>query len=256
MSGKISWSSTAGKLTVLIVVMCFASYATGKKSEVESLINGIVNWGDKLSTPGASIDLKLIKSGEKDGHIFSSYNPVITGAPRDQSYALFQLSIGQTEPVLAAPALYISEDGGLCQEQNMCHDGTGPIVQLSFLPAKGEPYRLALVSKDTKYKIVAMVIPNPILADDQGCHVEVIRATPKFEIAILRGKGFKPKETFKYTSNSAGEVIQGSIKVDAKGEFVLALEPFVKGKDLGNDEVTLAASNCAPKVTYLWGNME
>jgi hypothetical protein len=256
MFGKVWWSSVPSRLSAFVVVLSVASYAMAKNSEITERVNQIVNWGEKVSTRGAKIEWKLAKTGEKNGHNESFYDTVITGLPRDQSYALFQLSIDKANPSLTAPELYISDDGTLCQLKDKCYDGTGPTVLLGFLSAKGEPHRILLVSRDAKYKIAGMVIPSPILSDDQGCHVEVIRGTARFELAIIRGKGFKPNEKFNYTSNSEGEILQKPIKADGKGELFLALGPFVQGKDQGTDEVTFGASGCAPKVKYAWGTMD
>ncbi len=93
---------------------------------------------------------------------------------------------------MSARDLYIADDGRLCAVKGQCHDDEGYYVQLEFLSAKAEPHRMLLLSKNGKYKVAIMVIPNPIVGTDQGCSVEVIRATAKFEAAILRGKGFSP----------------------------------------------------------------
>jgi hypothetical protein len=244
------------KLAVLILVFCLCCQAKDKTPDVSKLVSLIVNWGDKLSSPGVKTEMRLIKTGEKDGHNFSSYTLYITGLPHDQSYALLQWPINLPEPTLTARELYITDDGRLCAMKGQCHDDVGYYVQLDFLSAKAEPHRMLLLSKDEKYKVAIMVIPSPIVGVDQGCSVEVIRATEKFEAAILRGKGFKPNEKFKYTSNSAGEVMEGPVKVDEKGEFILALAPFVTGKDVGNDEVTFHAQGCSPVVSYKWGTKE
>ena len=100
-----------------------------------------------------------------------------------------------------------------------------------------------------------MVVPDPIIATDQGCSLEAVRATVKFEAAVLRGKGFKPSEKLTYKSNSAGEILEGSGVANEKGELTFLLLPSVVGKDSGTDEVTLSGSACAPTVKYEWGTV-
>ena len=49
--------------------------------------------------------------------------------------------------------------------------------------------------------------------------MEAVRVTPNFDVALLRGKGFKPGEKPAYESNSAGEPLHGTVKIDKAGEF-------------------------------------
>jgi hypothetical protein len=45
-------------------------------------------------------------------------------------------------------------------------------IEFTFSPAKGEPYRLALVSGDNKATIV--IVPDPITATDKRCTLNVV----------------------------------------------------------------------------------
>ncbi len=221
--------------------------------DMKSSTASIVNWEEKLNSRGAKAELREVKRGEKDGKLIVAYEFYVTGTPTDQSYAIFQLPITQTEPTVVLPQVFLSKDGKVCVT-NVA--GCPTPVQLGFLPGKGEPFRFVLISKNGKTKAAVMIVPNPILATDQGCSVEVIRGTAKFEAAIIRGKGFKPNDEIKLTSNSAGEMLELTQKVDSNGEFILVLAPFVKGKDKGSDEVTFKAAGCAPTVAYKWGTTE
>ena len=249
---RILQAAIARKLAIFILLLGLICYAKDEKSDVKILVNLIVNWGEKISTPGAKAELRFTSAEEKDGKNISSYALIATGVPYDQSYALFYWPISEQKPTLAIPELYLGPDGA-CVDPDDCHPGARTYVKLSFTPAKGEPYRILLVSKDGKYKIATLFVPKPILGDDHGCTVEVIRGTPKFELAIIRGKGFKPKDHIKHTSKSEEEVLQGEETADESGKFTLVIEPFVKGKNQGHGDIAFTASGCAPKVSYEWG---
>jgi hypothetical protein len=244
------------KLAVMVFVFCLCCQAKDKTPDVGALVNGIINWGDALNSEGATADLRPVHKGFKNGIHESVYDVSVSGVPRDQSYAVFEWPINASEPAEVSEEVYIAADGRLCKREGLCHDDSGPYLRLSFVSARGEPHRIVLISKDTKYKIAAMVIPNAIVNTDQGCRVEVVRALPRFEMAIIRGEGFSASETFKYKSKSAGEVLQKKVQVDANGKFVLALAPNVKGKNQGDDEVLFQAAKCSPVVSYHWGAID
>jgi hypothetical protein len=75
-----------------------------------------------------------------------------------------------------------------------CDKPSDPYVLLALLSFPGLPHRIGIVSQDRKYKAVVMVVPDPIIAKDKGCSVEVIRVREDFSLAVLRGKGFQPHD--------------------------------------------------------------
>ena len=237
-------------LALLVLLSSMLAGQDQKASEVaQKQVNGIVNWNDEMNSPGARMELRELTRGEKDGGLLVFYDIIVTGTPRDQSYALFYWPITRAEADVVAPKVWIGAEG-VCAVRDQCK---GSLIRLSFNTAKAEPHRVMLVSKDGKHHVVGMVIPDPINATDQGCSLEVVRLGPKFELALIRGKGFKPKEQVKFVSNSAGEQIDGIRDVNDDGTLRLVLAPFVKGKDTGTDEVTVKGSNCSPVISYKWG---
>ncbi len=254
MLAKLLYFSRSGKLVSLLFFACLSSQAQDK-SELHKLMSSIVTWGDELNTPGTELAAHLMIRQTRNGAEYGFYDFYLTGAPRDQSYTIFQWPLGKSEPqeVLAA---YVSADGRLCMKANECHDTSGPFVMLAFLSSPGLPHRIEIVSKDGKYKAVVMIVPKRIIAEDKGCSVEVIRAREDFSFAVIRGKGFPPNEEIQYLSHSAGEELKGSFKTNAHGEFTTGLGAGVKGKQKGTDEIGFKASGCAPFVSYHWGTLE
>lgn len=246
-------------LAVMVVLGSFCQ-AKDKKEKTPDLgitIRTILNWGQgDVNTPGAKLELRPGPPLKKNGVVYDIFIPYVSGLPTDQSYALFQWPLTADEPSVLYPEVYITPEGRLCAKPGLCHDNLGPYVQLAYLPGNGEPYRNVIVSRDGKSKVAFLFVPRPITATDAACNVEVIRAAPKFDAAIIRGKGFRPKEHLPYTSNSAGEIVNGTVDADEKGSFNLVMAPFVKGKNQGTDEIVFKGEGCSPKVSYHWGTIE
>jgi hypothetical protein len=256
MTARFPRSSVLRLLMILLLARAAHSYAKDKQKldkGLQSIVNTLANWGEKISTPGAHAVLRPLKQSQANGKLMILYELYATGGPKDQSFALLQWQITQSEPQVLSPEVFIGDDGKVClTDKKPC---SAP-VQFAFLPAKGEPFRLLLISKDGKSKIAFLTVPDPIAGADQSCGVEVLRVTPKFEAAMLRGSGFKPHAEIKYTSNSAGELLENKLKADGDGRFTLVLEPFVKGTDTGVDTVSFESESCAPRVSYKWGSTE
>jgi hypothetical protein len=106
-------------------------------------------------------------------------------------------------------------------------------------PAKGELYRLALVSAEETIKVTSAIVPDPIVGKNKGCSVEIISLMPKFELAMLKGAGFSPNEEVAFFGDSFGETHERKAKADLEGRFDMAVLPFVKGKLGGEMEVAL-----------------
>jgi hypothetical protein len=243
-------------IALLAVLCCQAKDKTQKQPDLGKTIQTILNWGQGgRNAPGAKFELRPGEPLTKDGVVYDIFIPYVSGLPTDQSYALLQWPITHEQASVLYPEVYITSDGRLCSKAGQCRD-VGSYVQLAYRPGKGEPYRNAIVSQDGKIGVAMLFVPRPITGADAGCSLEVIRATPTFEAAIIRGKGFPAKAHIGYTSNSAGEIVNASVDTDPDGNFNLVMAPFVTGKNQGIDEITFHSDGCAPKVAYHWGTIK
>lgn len=240
------------------IMLCFSLALCGQNQpanadklppQLDKKVNEIVNWGEPISTRGAKLEAREAKRGEKDGKLLIAYDFYVAGAPSGQSYSLFQYPITVPEPAVLLPEVSFDATGRLCVKKGK--ECSNP-VQIAFLPEKAEPFRFLLISKNGKTSIATLVVPNPIIGTDQGCSVEAVRVMPNFDVALLRGKGFKPGEEPAYESNSAGEQLNGKVKIDKAGEFTLVLFPAVTGKAEGSDTVTVKSTLCNPSVSFNW----
>src|ERR1700719_4416266 len=217
-----------------------------------------------MSTPGMSAQLKEISKGQVKGKLEVQYHIFVTGAPKDQNYALVDWPPNVPDPSTSIAGLSILDDGlvvcaGRATDQCSHTDKPGKTdapVKLVFYPLDGEIYRLALVSQDQKAKIFFAVIPAPIQATNNGCTLEAVSLRLKNALVLIRGKGFQPNESvvFQSKSDDQTQTHEGPGKADADGEYQLPMEPFVKGKDRGTTEIKLQGAKCAPVLKFPWGN--
>jgi hypothetical protein len=70
----------------------------------------------------------------------------------------------------------------------------------------------------------------------------------------VRGKGFQLNEDLEFKSKSYDEEKGGHCKADAQGKYVVGLMPFVKDKKRGKTELKLKGAECAPTLTFEWGD--
>ena len=127
-------------------------------------------------------------------------------------------------------------------------------IEFTVLPAKGEPYRFYAVSTDKKYKLTFSVVPDLLIGNDRGCSVEVVRLTPKWEVVMIRMKGFQPAEKVEFSSDSYGEHHGGPVTIDPNGanDHTVIL-PYVAGKPTGSTLIKMSGTKCSPSVSFEWG---
>jgi hypothetical protein len=250
------------KVIFLVVVISASLHAQQKQDDGMSIATKLVNvtrdWGEKMSTPGLTAEMREVKRTSDGGRLLVQYHIYIKGAPREQSFTAISWPINAREPQEVISGITLASDGlavcaGRKPDQCGSEDKKDDPIGFTFIPAKAEIYRIALISQDQKTKIFLKAVPDPILKNNRGCTLEAIRLLPKFEIAMLAGKGFKPNEDLEFTSNSSGENRNSKAKADANGDYLMALLPFVAGKNKGKTDITLSSPICSPAVSFNWG---
>jgi hypothetical protein len=211
----------------------------------------------KMSSPGVGVEIKEVDRSTDGGQLKVQYHAIVTGAPKDQTYSLLTWPINVAGPAKQMEGLSILENGvvacagrkpGQCGEKEQPDDP----VEFTFMPGKGEVFRLALISADGKWKIFFAMVPDPIIKTDKGCSLEVIRLTPKFELTLVRAKGFQPNEDLVFSSKSYDESHVIKAKADASGEYRSALLPVVKDHANGTTSMQLKGASCAPELSFDW----
>jgi len=235
---------------------------TPSEADPMSLARKIVNLtGDwisgKLSTPGTSVELRPAAVSSDPGAFSVRYEVHVKGAPKDQTYTLIAWPITANDPQIQTDGLSITAAGVLVCGGRSPMQCTGTKLDdpslLAFSPVPGEIFRLELESADYKTQVYFSVVPDPIIKKSHGCSLEVIRLTPRFELALLRAKGLQPNESLGFAAKSYDEPQNFQGKADANGDYVSALLPFVKGKTKGKTAVKLKSASCTPELSFEWG---
>lgn len=184
-----------------------------------------------------------------------TYEVTVPGLPKDLHYTLLQWPLNRgIEPVQSGISL--TADGHLtCTGKTPadCKPESDPIITLALQAARGEPRRFGLISDDKKSKALGTIVAFPIIDKDAGCSLEVLLATPTGEVAMAKGSGFPPNTTVPISSDSAGEVVNGTWKVDERGNLRSSVFPQVRGKTSGETTILVKAPGCSPKVSFRWG---
>jgi len=252
---------------VLVLTDCVFSLAVVRAQQLEAtdagqtaakIANTTKDWlGGKLSTPGTNGELREVAKLKQNGQLRVRYNIVVTGAPNDQIYTLYSWPINAREPSEQIKGLSIAPNGlvvcaGKTPDQCVGDKKDDP-VDFVLSPAKGEVFRMALASADGETKVFFGAVPDPIIEKDKSCSLEVLRLTPRFELILMRAKGYRPNEDLHFSSKSYEESHEKQAKADGDGTYVLALMPFVRDRQNGKTTVSLQAESCAPVVSFEWG---
>ena len=214
--------------------------------------------GGSLSSGNLSADFREISKTREQGQLKVAYHVYVKGASPDKIYSLLSWPIEAKEPAEMMKGASATSEGllvctGRAPDQCGSAEHKDNPIRFTLTPRKGEVTRLALVAGDQSSKVTFGIVPDPITAADAGCNVEVLRLAPKFEIAMVHGRGFKPGESIEFSAKSFSESQGGPVKADEKGEFAAGVTPYVKGKVSGTTLVKLKTSHCSPEVSFTWG---
>ncbi|MBZ5532420.1 MAG: hypothetical protein LAO20_13400 [Acidobacteriia bacterium] len=232
--------------------------ADDAKTEAEAIKTGraTIQW-DKSSTPGTKARLELIKTGTIQGKPVVDYRLKVDGAPHDKRYKLFVWPVTVLSPIQMMDGLAVGNDGTvMCpadSTRSCAQRFKGTEVHLTYRPEIGEIYRQALISEDDQSRIFFSIVPAPITHSDKACTLEAVRLSPSFELALIRGKGFKPGEDISVHTQSYQDAHNVPAKADDQGEFFLSITPAVKGRTTGVIEVSAKSASCSPLISFNWG---
>ncbi len=222
------------------------------------LVNLTRAWLDgSLSAGGLKAEFREVSRSRDNGRVKVVYNVYVKGGSPDKLYSLLSWPVEAKEPAEVVKGASITSAGllvcggrpGQCGSTKSLDDP----IKFTLTPRKGEITRLALVSSDQSSKTTFGIVPDSITASEHGCTIEVVRLAPKFEAAMVWGRGFKPGEAIDFSAKSYSESQGGPVKADDKGEVAVGVTPFVKGKTSGNTVVKLITSHCALETSFTWG---
>lgn len=227
-----------------------------QKALVMRLANLQKNFGKKMNSPGVELSLKEVGRTRGADRTFISYELYATGLPKNTSYTLFQVQINGSL-LQAMTGVTLDANGrATCAGRAGTCSGRAPDdpIDLVLYAGEAEPKRFSLVSDDDAHlKGFVAVVPFPNSTTDKGCELQSIIGTPKGELTFIQGSGFEPNEELAVFSESYGEKVQTSAKVDPDGSYFGVVMPNVLGKASGTTVWKVKGKNCSPELTFPWG---
>jgi hypothetical protein len=209
--------------------------------------------------PGISVETKEVaRQGTSGRNLVVQYHIYLNGAPPEKVYTEGQLTVGSDELTPELEGISVGQKGLLiCAGRNalQCGDAQRPDDPIEFTvqPLKGEPFRFAFVSGDTKTKIGVMIVPDPVESRNKGCTLSAVRLNANFQLAFISGEGYPPDTDIHYRFSSETES-EKVIRSDAKGAIRLSMLATANGKKAGHAKFEILEASCAPKLSYEWGN--
>lgn len=216
-----------------------------------------IDW-DNSTTKGAKVEVQQIRKDQAERKPVMQYRLKVNGAPKNKLYSLMAWPITIPRPATLMEGLAIAADGTVgCppnSNKSCAQHMKGAELKLTYTPGIGEIYRHALISEDHTSRIFFSIVPAPMVEQDKACSLEIVRLSPRFELALIRGKGFAPGEPIAFHTQSYQEVHDQQPKANPQGEFWATLSPFVKGRTMGTTQVVVRGKGCAPALSFEWGS--
>ncbi len=254
---RLRWLMVVLVVTLSLPVLVSAQNGDqdGVRNAAQNLVKQHEAW-DRISTPGASVRLKL---AGRDGPVVR-YNIFVTGLPADQLYSVVSWPVTEPQPITLFEGVSLGKNGlvictgrrdGECKDPSDPSDPDFGIVDLTIQPAKGEPFRFAVVSGDQRAAVV--IVPSPVNAKDKQCILDAVRLTPHFELTYLTGTGYPPNTEISFDSESLGEKRTVKTHADADGHVRFAVLPLVEGHAHGTTKIRAVDTSCSPALQFDWG---
>jgi hypothetical protein len=224
---------------------------------MKKTVQATIDW-DSSTSKGAKVEVQQIKKAQAEGKPMMQYRLKVSGAPKNKLYTLMAWPITIPQPATMMDGLAIAADGTVgCppnSTRNCAQRMKGAELKLTYSPGIGEIYRHALISEDHNTRIFFSIVPAPMIEQDKACSLEIVRLSPRFELALIRGKGFTPSEQISFHTQSYQEMHDSQPRVNPQGEFWATLTPFVKGRTMGTTQVVVKSKSCAPALSFEWGS--
>ena len=252
-------------------VLSYFSFKLQSKptKDVLTILERQARWDDAgsgdLSLTGSRLNpagfhLRFVKIDDQTtpgGHSTARYRVYAEGAPENKVYAFGSWSLTNA-PTTDQRDIYLNGQGLL-----MLHKPK-PEQALSFTVGENEydvtvatdraiPSRFILTSRDRQLTIYGTLVPNPVVAEDHGCRLEVRIAQPEATAVLIIADRFMAKAKIPVVLESAGSSTTKTISTNAEGRGVIAVFPYVPGIAQGMLKVSAEGNGCLPYVVLPWG---
>lgn len=239
--------------------------------ELLNLLQSQVVWDRAAPEPTNPLGMKLrfvLIDDAPSATATPRYRVFADGAPENKVFAFGTWLVSQD---IVHDSAYISANAGVSGSRDVYVNERGLVmnhkpkpeearsskladeVEVAPVAAIGEPIRYMLDSLDEELQIVGTLVPHPVVAEDEGCRLEVKIAQPDAAAVLIFVEGIKPKSRIPVVLQSANGAVTSVLIADADGRAVLAGFPRVPQRTQGILKVTAEGSSCLPSVELPWG---
>jgi hypothetical protein len=185
------------------------------------------------------------------------YRVFAIGAPENKVYAWRVWQSGD-EPRSQPGDLYVNARGLLMTHRPSSEEEyslriPGAEFYVSPEAASAVPLRFDIASRDNELAIPGTLVPQPVVAEDHGCRLEVRIAEPNATAVLFVADGFPMESKIPLVLESEGQTANMTIITDSAGHAIVAGFPYVPGKTQGTLRATAEGPDCLPSVTLPWG---
>jgi hypothetical protein len=208
----------------------------------------------------AGLHLRFVKIDEQatpGGHGTARYRVYAEGAPENKVYAFGSWSMTNS-PTTDPRDIYLNGQGLLMlhkpkPEQELSFKAGDDEYDVTAVTDSAVPTRYLLTSRDRQLLIYGTLIPNPVVAEEQGCRLEVRIAQPDASAVLIVVDRFPSKTKIPLVLESEGSSISQMLNTNTEGHAVMAIFPYVAGIAQGMLKASAEGPDCLPYVVLPWG---
>ena len=226
-----------------------------------ALLERQAGWDAEKGEPnplGLSLRFVKIDQQSKAGErVTARYRIFAEGAPENKIFSFTSWTLSNS-PTLDAHDFYVNGQGLVMlhkptPEQELIVEAPGDELVVTTVTRSAEPIRFLFARRDGELGLYATLIPHPVMAEEQGCRVEVRIAQPDATAVLIVADGFPAKDKMTLVIESGEEAVSEVLTTNADGRAVMAVFPFVPGKTHGVLKASAQGPNCLPQVVFPWG---
>ena len=229
--------------------------------ELRVILERQVSWdaaGQNFLNP-SGLRLSFEKIDEQTtpgGRVAARYRVFAPGAPENKVFA-FETWPVDKEVSTDPRDIYVNGQGLLMihrpkPEQESSFKAADDEVEITPVTESAEPIRFLLTSKDGQLLVFGTLVPHPVVADDQGCSLEVRIAWSEPATFLIIADRFPENTKIPLVLESEGAIAKEKLVTDSDGHAVMAGNPSVPGKAQGTLKATAEGPKCLPSVVLPW----
>jgi hypothetical protein len=225
----------------------------------DDAVSGDLNpTGSRLNPEGlhlrfTKIDEQTTPGGQSTAH----YRVYAEGAPENKVYSFGTWPMA-SNLVYDPQDLYVNGQGLLMlhkpkPEQEFSFKAEADEYDVVAVTDSAVPTRFVLASRDRQLMVFGTLVPNPVMAEEQGCRLEARLAQPDATAVLIIADRFPAKDKIPLVLESEGMSSNQLLMTNAEGHAVMGVFPYVAGHAHGLLKASAEGPNCVPYVVLPWG---